>query len=176
MNKIYLIAPLTALAFFTAVYVHFHRGHTAREAAKVAQAQAARQAGLQAEQAARRQAIDEALRSQESRKKDREARETRDRADQELRQAALDARDRAQHEFDRLTRQLAGLRQELTESSTAIEKLNREAASLNEEKDFLVAFVERARVNARSLARLLEKLAAADDARAAAAANANKNS
>ena len=176
MNKAYVFGPFAALAVFGAVYFNFYRDNSAREAAKVAQVQADKQAKIQSDLDARKQAIAEAVKVQELRKQEREARDAKERADQQTRQLALDARDRAFRDQDRLARQLDRLNKELAEGQTVLAKLDADAQTATAEKDFLRAYVEKAQANAKSLTELLEKIAAAETARAAQTAAAAKSS
>lgn len=168
MRKIYITAPFVALALFIAAYVVSRRGETAREAARTEAAKAAITAKAAAEKAARDAAIAEALVIQEQRKKERAEREARETAEREARQTALDARDAAFRESERLKRDLA------VETET-VTRLQRDHDDLLSEKKFLEAYVPKAAAQQAELERILRQIAAAEAARVKAAAEAAKS-
>ena len=172
MNKSYLIGPLAALVVFIGVYVNFQSGYKAKVEAKDEQRKAVRVAKLKAEVDARKVAIDEALKSQELRKKEREAKEAKDKLEKEARQAALEARDKAYREQDKLTRQIERLKKDLAAEKELFAKVAELKKAGKAEQVFLKDFVAKAEANSKALEDVLNKIAAAETARAAAEAAA----
>ncbi|MET0263319.1 MAG: hypothetical protein ABW223_10505 [Rariglobus sp.] len=165
MNKAYFIAPLLALALFIGVYTWSQSGLKEREQVRRETAKAEQAAKIAADQEARRVAIDEALRVQEQRKKERAEREAREAAEREVRQAALDARDQAFREQERLGRQIERLKRETATEQEAVNKLQIDKDAVVAEQAFLQSLVPKARANAAALTSVLEKIAAAEAAR-----------
>ncbi|HEY9250156.1 MAG TPA: hypothetical protein VIO38_13535 [Rariglobus sp.] len=176
MKKAYLFAPLAALLVFVAIYLNFQSGYKARDAERQARVQSEKKARLDAEVEARRKAVDDAVRAQEVRKKEREAKEAAERRKQEARQAALDTRDKAFREQEKITRQIDRLKKDLAAEKEALAKLVEIRASGVAEQAFLKAYLEKAEANVKSLQDVITKLAQAQTARREAEAAAKKNS
>ena len=132
MNKSYWIAPFAALLLFTGIFAHFKSGYEARDKAKQAQILAEKQVKLQAEVEARRKAVDDAVRVQAERKKEREAKEAAEQARKDARQLALDARDKAFREQEKLNRQVENLKKDIASEQDAI-------AKITQDRDYAVA-------------------------------------
>ncbi len=177
MKKAYVFAPLAALLVFTALYLNFKSGYKARESARQVQVDADKKARLTAEVEARRKAVDDAVRAQEVRKKEREDREAAERTKQEVRQAALDARDKAFREQEKISRQIERLKKDIaTESDANARRVETRTAGLAEQA-FLKTYVQKAEANVKALQDVIAKIAQAESARQAAeAAAAKKNS
>lgn len=158
MKKVYFIAPLAALALFMAVYFQHRSGQIARDKAKAEQVLAAREAKLKAEQDARKAAMADAIRAQELRKAEREARAARETAEKAARQQAIDARDKAYHEQEKLGRQIERLKLDLAKEKAELAKLAETRKAADAEKTFLQDYVRKAQANTQSLQTLLTKL------------------
>lgn len=172
MNKVYFIAPLVALLVFGGFYMNFAKGHAAREEAKKVAVRQEKEAKLRREAEERRKAVEDALKLQEKRKAEKAEREERDRLEKEARQAAIDARDKAFRDKDKLARTVERLNKEITTEKDAIEKIENTKKLAREEEAFLRQYVKQAETNVKSLTEVLDKIAAADAARAAEAAAA----
>lgn len=170
MNKSYFIAPVVALLLFGGIYGTFRSGHKAREAARQEQVRIEKETKLQAEVAARRQAIDEALVTQAQRKKEREAKETRDKLEKETRQSAIDERDRIFREQDKSARDIQRVKKEIAAEQESLAKIAEARKASVTEQAFLRDFVAKAEANARNLEAVLNQFASAEAARVAAAA------
>ncbi|MFA6289782.1 MAG: hypothetical protein WC661_20565 [Opitutaceae bacterium] len=170
MPKIYIIGPLVALALFAAGFWQFKSGYERREQARIAQVAAAKETKLKADADARRQAIEAALRTQEQRKKEREAKEARDKAEKDARQLALDARDKAAREKDKLLRQLDRAQKEIAVEKEGIARLETIKTAALAEQAFLRDFVKKAEANVKTFEGVFAQIDSADRARAAAAA------
>lgn len=175
MNKAYWIGPIAALMVFGGIFFNFKSGYEAKQKAHEQQVQAEKQAKLQAEIEARRKAVDDALRVQAERKKERETKEAEERARKEARQVALDARDKAFHEQDRLAKQVENLKRDIATEQDAIAKIGRDRQESIAEQAFLKTYVEKAQENVKALHEVLVKITQAEAARAAAEAAAKKN-
>lgn len=176
MNKVYFTAPLVALVLFAGAYTWSQSGQKQRAEARQAALKIEHEAKLAAEKEARRVALEETMRVQAQRKKERAEREAREAEKQELRAAALDARDHAFREQERLTRHIERLKREVATEQEAVNKLQSDHDAAASELAFLKEFVPRARANAAELQRVLEKIAAAEAARIKQAAEAAKKS
>lgn len=177
-NYIYMLAPLVGLLIFGAVYWNFSKGFEKREAARLAAEKQKKDDKLRAQAKANEQAIREALTAQAKRKADREAKEAKDKADKDARAAAVEARDAADRTQRKLNEQVTRLEDNIKSEKEAIAKLESDKKKLTDEAAFLRVYVKQAEDNARSLSQVLDRIAAADAARAAAdaAAAAAKNS
>jgi hypothetical protein len=155
MNKVYFIAPLLLLVVFSGFFAVHRSGLKAREAAQVAKVEAARQAKLDAEQAARKAAMADAIAAAEQRKKDNAA---QDKLDKEARQAAIDVRDKAYREQEKISRQLEKLKKDVEVEQAALTKLGASRQEAAAEKAFQEAFVTKAQANVQALQTLLVQL------------------
>ena len=170
MNKSYWIAPLVAFLVFGGIYLNFKNGYVAREKARLEQVGADKQTKLQAEIAARRKVVDEAMQAQEERKKERAAKEAEEKARKEAREIAIDARDKAFHDQEKLTKRLKNLKNDISAEQDEIDKIHRERQDSLDEQAFLKTYIDQAGDNVKSLQDALMKIEAAKAARAAEAA------
>jgi hypothetical protein len=176
---VYFLPPLIGLVIFGAVYWNFSKGYAAREAERIRAEKQRKEDKLRAQAKANEQAIREAVAAQERRKAERLAKEAKDKADKEARAAAVEARDKAYRDQEKFAKQVERLEKEVQAESDAIAKLQADKKKFIEEQAFLRIYVKQAEDNVRSLNQVLDKIIAADAARAAAdaaAAAAKKNS
>jgi hypothetical protein len=172
MKKLYILAPLVALALFIVYYLNFAKEYEAtEEAQRVAEVEARKKAQLK-EIEDRKKAVQDALVMQEQRKAERAEKEAKDLAEKEARQAAVDARDRAYRDQDKLGKQVERLKKEIETVKSEIAEVEKEKQRSVEEEAHLRQYVSAAEANVRSLQQVLEKIEAADKARAAAEAAA----
>lgn len=160
MNKVYFIAPLLALAVFIAVHASHRGDKIQRDQARAAATAAALQSKREAEQAARQAAMAEAIRSAETRRVEKAAREAREKADLAARQLALEARDQAFRTQEKSARQIERLKKDIETAQAALTKLAAERQTAETENAFLVDFVTKAQTNVQALQALLGKLSA----------------
>lgn len=165
MKKSYYTVPLIALVAFIALYAWSQSGVKARDAAKAAAALVERDARIAAEKAARDAAIAEQLVLQEQRKKERVAREARETAERETRNTALDARDAAFREKERLEREAERLRREIAAETEIVSRLQRDHDDLLAEQKHLQALTPRTAATAADLERILRQIATAEAAK-----------
>jgi len=172
----YFLAPLIGLLIFAAIYWNFSKGLAAREAKHAAEVEQKKKDKLRAQAKANEQAVADALAGQQKRKTERAAKEAKDKKDNDERTAAVEAQGKAERDQRKLADQVKRLETELQSEKDAIGKLEADKKKSTDEKAFLIAYVRQAEDNARQLSQVLDKIAAADAARAAAdaAAAANK--
>ncbi len=179
-NYVYFLAPLVGLIIFGAVYWNFSKGFAEREARRVAAEKQKKEDKLRAQAKANEQAIREALAAQELRKAQRLAKEAKDKADKEARAAAVEAKEKAYRDQEKFAKQVDRLEKEVQTEKDAITKLQGDKKKFTDEAAFLRVYVKQAEDNVKSLMQIIDKIAAADAARAAAdaaaAAAAKKNS
>ncbi len=175
MKKSYYTVPFVALAVFIALYAWSQSGVKERDAAKAAATLVERDARIAAEKKARDTAIAEALVLQEQRKKERLEREAREAADREIRNTAIDARDAAFREQERLKRDTERLRREIAAETEIVTRLQRDHDDLLAEKKHLESLAPRTAATAAELERVLRQIATAEAARIKAAAEAAKS-
>ena len=108
------------------------------------------------------------------RKAEREAKEAKEKKDRELRVAANDAKEKAYTDKEKFAKQVSRLESDIKIEKDAISKLEEERKRLVEEQAFLRVYVKQAEDNVKSLSTVIDKIAAADAARAAAEAAAAK--
>lgn len=167
---IYFLAPLIGLVIFAAVYWNFSKGLAAREARHQAAIEQAKKEKLDKQAKDNAKAIADALASQERRKIERAAKEAKDKKDHDDRAAAVEAQGKAERDQRKIAEQVKGLEKEIQAEKDAIAKLEIEKKKSTDEQAFLVNYVKLAEDNARQLSQVLDKIAAADAARAAAEA------
>mgnify|MGYP001557638598 FL=1 len=176
---VYFLVPILGVIAFAAVYWNFSSGYEARLAEKAAIVRQAKEDKLRKEAKDREIAIKDALASQERRKAEKAAKEAKEQTDQEQRQLALDAREKAFRDQVKLSQQVERLEKDVKVEKEAIAKIEEEKKRAVEEQAFLKGYVKQAQANTKSLSEVLDKITAADAARAAAdalAAAKSKNS
>lgn len=174
MNKVYIFAPLLLLAGFIGLYMNFAGDYKAKEEAKAARIREDKKRQQEEEARLRQKAVEDAIRLGEQRKKEKAEKDEKDRQEKEARQASIDARDKAYRDQDKLAKQVERLTKEVEAEKVAITKVEDTQRKAKEEEAFLREFVKKAEGNVKSLAEVLEKIEAADRARAAAEAAAAK--
>ena len=166
--KIYFFVPLCALAAFTGYEWRASTEFRREAAARQATLDAALAARLKSEHTAQEQALAAALAEQEKLKLDRAAKTARDRAALEARQATLDALAATRQRSADHARQLDRLQQDLAAEKKSLAELESAKTAALSEQTFLRDLAVQADANLRSLNALLEKIAAAESARATA--------
>lgn len=180
MNKAYVITPLIALLAFIPFYLNFSKQHQAEQDAKVQAVKDAAQQKIRDEMEARKLAVEEALVLQEQRKTEKAAKDAKDLAEKEARQAAIDARDSAYREQERLSKNVDRLNKEIGTVKEEIAAIEAKKDFYQKEIAFLKQYVPQAETNKNSLRKVLTDIDAADKARieaekaAAAAAKATR--
>lgn len=165
---VYFLVPILGLVAFAAVYWNFSQGYEARLAEKQRIIRQQKEDKLKVEAKNREKAIQDALAAQERRKAEKAAKEAKEQKDQEERQAALEARNKAERDQQKLSNQVERLQKEVKVEQEAIAKIEEDRKRAQEEQAFLKEYVRQAQVNTKSLSEVLDKIVAADAARAAA--------
>lgn len=178
MNKAYLIFPLVGLLVFGGFYMKFDRGYEAHQTELKAAADAAKAVKVKKDIADREAAIKAAVESSKKRELERKERERIEEAKKTARQDAEDLRARNYEERNKLRDQVNRLKKDLEEVKAATAKVTDEKKKSVDEQAFLMTYVKQAEANVKYYYDLLDKLAAAETARAEAekaAAAAKKN-
>ena len=168
----YFLAPLVGLVIFSAIYWNFSKGIAARDAAHQAAVDQAKKEKADKQARDNAKAFAEAVATGERRKAERAAKDAKEKKDHDDRQAAVEARDKANRDQIKLAQQVDRLEKDIQTEKDAITKLEGDKKKSTDEQAFLVAYVKQAEDNARMLSQVLDKIAAADAARAAADAAA----
>ena len=177
MKKIYFyfLVPLIGLLAFGDIYWNFSAGYEANLAQKARVIREAKDEKLRVEAKNREQAIKDALAAQERRKVEKAAKEAKEKADSEARQLAIEARDKANRDQMKLAQHVERLEKEIKLEKDAISKIQEDRKRAADEEAFLKTYVKQAEANTKSLTEVLDKITAADAARAAADALAAKS-
>jgi hypothetical protein len=177
---VYFLAPLIGLVIFSAVYWNFSKGLAAREARHQADIEQKKKDKLEKQAKDNAKAIADALAAQDKRKAERMAKDAKDKKDHDDRAAAVEAQGKAERDQRKLAEQVKSLEKDIQAEKDAIAKLESDKKKAADEQAFLLGYVKLAEDNARQLSQVLDKIAAADAARAAAdaaaAADKKKNS
>lgn len=176
-SLIYPLAPIVGMIVFGAIYWNFHSGYEKREADKAAAIRHEKEL-RQIETAKKNEAaIREANAGVLARKAEREAKEAKQKRDEDLRRTAQEAQEKAAIDRDKFAKQVTQLESDVKKEKEAIAKLEDEKKKANDEVAFLRVYVKNAEDNVKSLQAVVERIAAADAARATAeaAAAAAKN-
>ncbi len=158
MNKIYLIAPLIALAIFGGVYAKHARAYEARleEAERLALLVKKEKAAQHA--VAQEKARVDALVAVAQRQAERAEKQLLDDAQKEARRDAEQRRLAAAEQEKRLRVRLDRLKTDVTTTTEALTRSATEIAELEREQVFLADYVRGADANRDSFYRLLERL------------------
>jgi colicin import membrane protein len=172
MNKVYLIIPLIGLLIFGGFYYNFTRKYEDRAREVAAKVEQERKDRAARDIASRDLAIKAAVETQARRKIEREKKEAAEEAKRVARQEAEDQRVRAFDDRNKLREQDARLKKDLEEVKAAIAKVADEKKRHLDEGAFLKTYVKQAEANVKYYYDLLDKIAAAEVAKAAADAAA----
>ncbi len=168
MNKAYFIAPLIMLLIFGGFYWNFAKEYQIKQDAKIAAQKKAIEDKKKAELDARKQAIEDATRLAEQRIREKKEKEEKDQREKEARAAAIEAREKAARDQEKLSRQVVRLTKDIEEEKVAVTQLEETKKQSVEEIAFLQKAVKESETNVKGLQTVLDKIKAADDARAAA--------
>jgi hypothetical protein len=173
MNKAYIIWPLIGLLVFGVFYWNFDRGYKGREHLKAVQEEQVKQDRIRLDLERRKKAIEDATKAQEERRALRLAKEKKDQEEADARNALVERR---MHAYDEVNRHLAPQldRQKVDADSVKgeIAQLELQKKQYEDDEAFLRTYTRQAERNVTKYYDLLEKLKAAEDARAAAEAAA----
>jgi len=172
MNKVYLIIPLIGILIFGGFYMNFSKGHDAHLAEVKAKAEEAKKEKARQQVIDREKAIAAAVEASKLRTEERLRKEKIDEDKKVARQAAEDKRQRANSDKNKLTDQVRRLKKDLDDVQEEIKKIEQDRKTLQDEQVFLRDYTKQAEANVKYYYDLLDKIAAAEKARADAAAAA----
>lgn len=175
-SYLYFLVPLVLTAIFAVYYWQYASGYDARLAAIDQKKKEERQQKLDEEAKAREKAIKDALALAEKRKAEKKAKEEQEAKEAAARELAIQERNKAQQDARKYADQVKRLQKDVQDNKDEIAKTEEDKKQLVEEQGFLRDYVKKAEVNVQSLQGVLEKIDAADKARAAAEAAAAKKS
>jgi uncharacterized protein (DUF3084 family) len=176
MNKLYILIPVIGLAVFGVFYMNFTKSYEAKIAEAKVKADNERKEKAKRDVAAREEAIKAAIQAQEKRKLEREEKERAEEAKKKARQDAEDNRQRAFDDRKRTREQAERLKKDVEAVKADVAKLEEQRKSHLEEQKFLKDYVKQAEANVKYYYDLIDKLEAAEKAKAAAEAAAKKQS
>lgn len=165
---VYFLVPILGLIAFAAVYWNFNRTYEGKLADRQRVIREQKEEKLRQEAKSREKAIQDALAAQERRKAEKAAKEAKDQKEQEERQAAIEASRKADRDQQKLAQQVKVLEGEIKTEKETIAKIQEEQKLALEEQAFLKNYVKQAQANQKSLSEVIDKIVAADAARAAA--------
>jgi len=159
MKKISFIAPVLALIVFICFYSVHQKGQKQRDAIAVARVAADLKSKNEAELLARKTAMVDAIKAAEVRKVEKEAKDARDKAEKEARQLAVDARDKAFRDQDKVVKQLDRLKKDIEVEEASVTKLAAARKEAEAERQFLIELNAKAQTNVKTLQTVLTNLA-----------------
>jgi hypothetical protein len=169
-KRIYIIAPILMLVLFGGYYWNFRSQYEAKQNEIVAAQKARKAEKLRQDEAARDIAMADALAAQKQRKAERAAREALDQKQRDDKENAVLDSEKAEQESQKLERQVERLTKEVADNEKDIAALQEDNTKQTTDISFLGEYVKKAQDNRASLADVLTKIQAADDALAKAAA------
>jgi hypothetical protein len=172
MNKIYILVPLIGILVFGGFYWNFAQKYDAQVAQRKQIADEALEAKKKHELELRQQAVIAANEAMEKRHQENEAKKAQEEQRKLARLEAEDNRQRAFDERKRLRETADNLKKDLDSVKADIAKLEEEKKKETDELAFLQDFIKKTDANQKFYYDLLDKIAEADKAKAAAEAAA----
>lgn len=172
MNKAYIIFPLICTLIFGAFYYSFDKNYDKHQLELAAKAEADLKAKAAKDVADRAKAIEAAVEAAKKREIERKERDRVAELKATARQEADDRRQKTYDERNRARDQVARLKKDLDEVKSTFGKIEEEKKKYTDEQAFLKNYVKQAESNVKYYYDLLEKIDAAEKAKAAAAAAA----
>ena len=172
MNKVYIIFPLICTLIFGAFYYNFEKGYEATQLAIKHKQDEELKAKVAKDMAAREEAIKAAVEASKKREIERKEKERITELKATARQEAEDRRQKTYDERNRARDQVTRLKKDLEEVKSTFGKLEDDKKKSLDEQAFLKTYVKQAEANVKYYFDLLEKIDAAEKAKAAAAAAA----
>lgn len=169
MTKVYLLAPLIALAAFGTIYGKYARAFDARVEETKRADTLAKQAKLDQQAAAQQQAQRDATAAVARRQAERAEKERQDETRKQARRDAEERRTAAIESERRLHQRLERLKQEIAQAGDSVKHHESQVAELEREQVFLAAYVQEAAVKRDKFNQLLERLELLERNRLAAA-------
>jgi len=172
MKKVYFLGPAIALAIFTFFYMGFSKEYAEQERLEIEAAAQARIDEQLKEAEDRKKAIEAALALNEERRTERLANESRDLAEKEARQLAIDALDNARRDQRSLAEDVRLLKEVLTGIQADIDEVKEEKDQAAKQITFLNEYVVAANQNVANMQNVVTRIEAANAARQRAQAAA----
>ncbi len=173
MKKVYVIWPVLGLLVFSAFYWNFARGTAERQHQVELRLQEERKARIIKEAESRKKAIEDAIAAQAKRAAERAAKEKKTEEENAARQALTDKRNQVFEDVNkRLKPQLDRLKSDADEIKAGIAQLEMQKKQYLDEEAFLRTYVLQAQNNVKTYYAILDKITAAEKARADAEAAA----
>lgn len=172
MNKIYILVPLIGMLLFGAYYTSFSKGYQAEKDRQKQVADAAIKAKKELDLKNREVAYKAAIDAAAARKIERDKKEQVETAKKEARLQAEELRQKTFDDRKLLREQVDRLKKEVAAVQAEIAKFEEEKKNRGNELVFLKEFVVKAESNQKYYYDLLDKIAAADAAKAKAEAEA----
>jgi hypothetical protein len=169
-KHIYMLVPVCGVILFSLFYIPFARHYDELQMLKHKQELAAIQAKADADAEDRRKASIEANLNAERRKAEREAKAKREKAEQDALDAAAAAEVKAHNDKQKYEEEVTGLTKQIKLEQAAIAAVEHDKQDALKEQDFLKTYIQQAEANRQNILSLIEKLAAAEKARADEAA------
>lgn len=168
MNKVYIIFPLIGMLIFGGFYINFSKGYEAKLADAKAAVEVVKKAKAAQMVKDREVAIANAIESSKKREIERKERERLEEAKKTARLEAEDSRQRSYEERNKLRDQVSRLKKELEDVKAVAAKAADDKKNGLAEEAFLKDYVKKAEANVKYYYDLLDKIDAAEKARAAA--------
>jgi Flp pilus assembly protein TadB len=173
MKKVYVLWPVIGMLVFTGFYWNFTRGAAERQHQVELRQQEERKARILKEAESRKRAIEDAIAAQAKRAAERAAKEKKTEEENAARQALLDKRNQVFEDVNkRLHPQLDRLKSDADEINASIAQLEMQKKQYLDEEAFLRTYVTQAQANVKTYYAILDRITAAEKARAEAEAAA----
>jgi hypothetical protein len=163
---IYMLVPLCGVIVFCLFYIPFARSYDQKLEEKHRQELRDAEAKANADAEAKRQASIEANQNAERRRLEREAKAAREKAEKDALDAADAARVKAHNDKQKHEAEVTELTKEIKLEEAALKELQSTMDDTVKEQAFLKSYVQQAEANRQEILSLLDKLAAAEKARA----------
>jgi hypothetical protein len=166
---IYFAPPIVALALFVVYYMHFLTGYNLKQEQVVAAARKEKEETVRLQNEQRKKAVDEAVAASERHKKEKAEKDAIAAKRAEDMQNASQAREKALSDLIKYRERVAVLKKDVATIKEEIAKIEQEEGLYKGQATFLEDYVAKAQANSADLDKVLEKIKAADEAKAAAA-------
>jgi colicin import membrane protein len=173
-SYIYMLVPVLGVIIFCCFYIPFSNHYEARQLAQHKLELKEKNDKLKAQAEAQLQAAIKANQEADRRKHEREARQAAQKVREEARTQAQANEQVVFNDQEKYKHQAEDLQRQIDDETAAMARIANDRQNALKEQEFLKTDVAKAEANVSSIASLLDKLAAAEKARADAAALAAK--
>jgi hypothetical protein len=163
---IYMLVPLCGVILFSLFYIPFANHYAELQVQKHKQEVAERNEKLEKEAEDRAEASRLANEAAAKRKAERDAKAAREKAEEDALSAADAVRVKAHNDKQKYEQEVTGLMKEIKLEKEALAQLQTDKEDALKEQEFLKTYVQQAEANRQGILSLLDKLSAADKARA----------